>query len=75
MTILGEVKNMIGKRNITEEQYERAIKYHNGHLANEDYDNVFSISEQIGYGIYVAKAGRDEQNKPVVTYVRGDSCD
>ncbi len=66
---------MIGKRNITEEQYERAIKYHNGQLANEDYDNVFSISEQIGYGIYFTRVERDEQNKPVVTYVRGDSCD
>lgn len=64
-----------GQRKITEEAYRRAIEYHNGQLADEDYDNVFSMMEQNGYGIYFAKVRRDENDNPIVIYSRGDSCD
>lgn len=63
-----------GERIISEEQYQRAME-RNGNLADMDLDDVFSLSEQIGYGIYFAKVDRNEIGKPIVRYSMGDSCD
>lgn len=63
-----------GERRISEEQYQRAMG-RNGILTDADIDDVFSLSEQIGYGIYSTKVGRNEAGEPIVRYSRGDSCD
>lgn len=61
-------------RKITEAQYERAVN-NNNCLVESDFDSIFSLSEQIGYGIYYYTVTRDENDQPIVKFKLGESCD
>ena len=63
-----------GKREISKEVYDRAMT-NNGYLTASDRKDVFSIAELCGYGIYGAKATKDEDGNYYVVYSRGDTCD
>ena len=62
-----------GKREITKEQYERA-KLNRNYIADEDMVDIFAASELYGYGVYGARAYK-EDDKYYVYYSIGDSCD
>jgi len=62
------------EREITREQYERAVADHNGYLADEDLPDVFTESELCGYGIYSPHVA-ERNGKYVVLYYMGKSCD
>lgn len=61
------------KREITKEQYERAIQ-NGGHIAEEDKSDVFSCSEIWGYGVYGNRVVEDD-GKYYVDYSIGETCD
>ena len=70
-----EVKSMVyGEREITREQYERAISNY-GFIADVDLHDVFTESEIYGYGIYYARAYIGVNGKYICSYSRGSSCD
>lgn len=62
------------RRRITKEQYERAIKEHNGYIAPEDKSEIFTSSELLGYGVYTPIAHKDGEDY-FVSYSLGDTCD
>lgn len=62
-----------GKREITKEQYERA-KPNRNYIAVEDMADIFTVSELYGYGVYGARACK-EDDKYYVYYSIGNSCD
>lgn len=60
-------------KEISKEIYENAQK-HGGYLTNEDKLKVFDVCDLCGYGIYNAKAYKQD-GKYICTYYRGSSCD
>lgn len=60
-------------REITKEQYDRAIG-HRGHIAGEDYEDIFTKAELCGYGVYSAMA-YERDGKYYVGFCLGSSCD
>ena len=60
-------------RKITKEQYERAM-LNKGFLTNEDENEVFSISEMCGYGVYMPIA-IERDGEYYVSFMLGSSCD
>lgn len=61
------------EREITKEQYERAMKY-NGLIPDEDRGDIFTISELWGYGVYLPTAF-ERDGKYFVSFELGSSCD
>lgn len=61
------------QRKITKEQYERAM-LNKGLLTEEDENDVFSISEMCGYGIYMPTV-IENHGEYYVTFMLGSSCD
>ena len=61
-------------REISKEQFDRAIKEHNGYIAPVDKEEIFSMSELCGYGVYGARAA-EQDGKYYVVYRLGLSCD
>lgn len=61
------------KREITKEQYERAQEHH-GYIAEEDEEDIFTISELLGYGVYGTHVTK-ENGKYYVEYHIGSTCD
>ena len=64
---------------ITKEQYENA-QMHNGRIASEDMNDIFSVSDLCGYGVYnaVAIARYDDESKTmsyIVRYTTSTCCD
>ena len=55
------------KREITKEQAQKVIH-------EDDWSNIFDVSEVCGYGVYDEEISQ-EGDKYYVTYMRGDSCD
>lgn len=55
------------KREITKEQYDRAVNDH-------DTSGIFTDSEVMGYGVYSTEF-IEENGKYFVTYELGDTCD
>ena len=62
------------RREITREQYDRAVNEHHNYLAKEDEEIVFTIDERWGYGVYGARVF-SEDGKYYVTYRLGSTCD
>lgn len=62
-----------GKREITKEQYERAMG-NRGYLEGEDLRKVFSESERMGYGVY-SPLVYEEGGAYYVGFDMGTSCD
>lgn len=60
-------------REISKEIYDRSQR-HNGFIASEDQDKVWSASEYLGYGVYGGQTF-EKDGKFYVSYERGDSCD
>ena len=60
-------------RTITKEQYDRAM-LNRGYICAEDFDDIFSISEQCGYGIDRAEADTDGGNY-ITRFMMSDTCD
>ena len=60
-------------REISKEIYDRS-QQHNGFIAAEDQDKVWSVSEQLGYGVYGGQTF-EKDGKYYVGYEIGDSCD
>ena len=60
-------------RKITKEQYERAM-LNKGFLTNEDENEVFSISEMCGHGVYMPIA-IERDGEYYVSFMLGSSCD
>lgn len=63
----------IHEREITKEQYDRAMERH-GYLSEEDKDKVFTVAELLGYGVYGAVVAH-YGDKYVVRFQMGDNCD
>lgn len=61
------------KREITKDQYERAMQ-HRGYIAPEDKEDIFDLSERLGYGVYGTQVVK-EGDKYYVEFELGDSCD
>lgn len=61
------------EREISEEVYNRAI-LNNNYIAKEDQEEVFTISERCGYGVYADRVF-ERDGKYFVAYERGSSCD
>lgn len=61
------------EREITREMYDRAMEHH-GYLTEEDKNEVFTVAELLGYGVYSAVVCR-YGDRYVVRYQIGDSCD
>ena len=61
------------KREITKEQYERAVQ-NKGYISEVDKADVFTESEIWGYGVYGNKVVEDD-GKYYVHYSIGDTCD
>lgn len=61
------------KREITKEQYDRAMK-NNRYIAKEDKETVFTPSELYGYGVYDDSVC-EEDGKYFVEFVTGSTCD
>ena len=61
------------QREITKDQYDRAMQ-NRGYLTNADKDDVFSVAELCGYGVYGAIVF-EKDGKYYVGYSIGDSCD
>lgn len=61
------------ERDITAEQYRRAIKNH-GLIAEQDEDKIFTKYELIGRGVYYATV-YEKNGRYFVRYSLGDSCD
>ena len=61
------------EREITAEQYERAIHNH-GYLLESDKNNVFSASELYGYGVYGGSVFQKE-GQHYVRFSLGSTCD
>lgn len=55
------------KREITKEQYDRAVNDH-------DASGIFTDSEVMGYGVYKTEY-IEEDGRYFVTYELGDTCD
>lgn len=55
------------KREITKEQYDRAVN-------NHDERGIFTDSEVMGYGVYKTEY-IEEDGRYFVTYELGDTCD
>lgn len=64
---------MNGEREITKDQYDRAMENH-GYLTDEDYSDVFTQAEMCGYGIYSAVVSH-YADRYVVRFEMGDTCD
>lgn len=61
------------EREISKEVYDRAVE-NNGLLSDADKDEVFSIAELCGYGVYLPRVF-ERDGEYYVSYERGDSCD
>ena len=61
------------QRKITKEQYERAM-LNKGLLTEDDENDVFSISEICGYGVYMPTVIQNN-GEYYVTFTLGSSCD
>lgn len=61
------------KREITKDIYNRALN-NNGHITNEDQNQVYHIHELCGYGIY-GDCVSNEDDRYYVIFQRGSSCD
>lgn len=61
------------RKNITKEQYERGMA-NGGFVAKEDRENIFSIAEMCGYGVYMPRVA-EENGKYIVNYELGSTCD
>lgn len=61
------------KREITKEQYDRAMKC-GGYISKEDEKDIFSDWEIWGYGVYGAKT-IEEDGVYYVRFQLGSSCD
>ena len=60
-------------REITKEQYDRAIE-NNGYLKGIDKQDVFTEAERWGYGVYAARV-YEKNGKYMVGFSLGDTCD
>ncbi|MBR1823288.1 MAG: hypothetical protein IJ779_03525 [Ruminococcus sp.] len=63
----------MAKREITKEQYERGLN-HGRYLTKEDREDVFSVSELFGYGVYGGTV-YEENGDFYVLYELGSTCD
>lgn len=61
------------EKEISKEIYEKAVA-NNGIVLDSAFSDIFSISELIGYGVYLVRAF-EKDGKYFVRYQRGDSCD
>ena len=61
------------EREITKDQYDRAMENH-GLLCDEDYGDVFTQAEICGYGIYSAVVSHFG-DRYVVRFEMGENCD
>ena len=61
-------------REITKEQFDRALKYRNGYLTKEDMEVVFDESERYGYGVYGGGV-IERDGKYYVRFSLGSTCD
>ena len=61
------------RRKISKDVYERALK-NGGYIAEVDEEDVFTVSEIWGYGVYVPKVC-EEAGEYYVDYKLGGSCD
>ena len=60
-------------REITKEIFDNAI---NGVILNEeDYDKVFNVAEVCGYGVYLPYVYKISDEKYIVRFELGDTCD
>ena len=60
-------------REITKEQYERAMQQ-NGYITTADEKDIFTEAELCGWGVYSAKATMQD-GKYYVKYRLGSTCD
>lgn len=60
-------------REISKDIYDRS-QQHNGFIAAEDTNKVWSDSELIGYGVYGDQT-YEKDGKYYVSFEMGDSCD
>lgn len=60
-------------REISKEIYDRS-QQHNGFIAKEDQDKVWSVSEYLGYGVYGGQTF-EKDGEYFVGFDMGDSCD
>ena len=61
------------RRKLTKEQYDRAAN-NNMCLTKEDYLNVFTESEIMGYGVYSEKI-IEEDGEYYIQFLLGSTCD
>jgi hypothetical protein len=61
------------KREITKEQYDRAME-NRGYITSQDEADIFSMAELCGYGVYSAMADMVD-GKYYVKFYLGGSCD
>lgn len=62
------------KREITAEQYNRAIALNKGYLTKHDTNKVFTEAEMIGYGCLPSNVF-EQDGKYWVWYYISDTCD
>ena len=60
-------------REITKEQYDNAMS-NRRFITEEDMPKIFSVSERLGYGVYLPQV-QEENGKYYVWFELGDSCD
>ena len=61
------------EKKISKEIYDKAVA-NNGIVPESAYSDIFSVSELIGYGVYLVRPF-EKDGKYFVRYQRGDSCD
>lgn len=60
------------EKEIPKDIYDRAAA-NNGIVPESAYSEIFSVSELIGYGVYLVRAIQKD-GKFIVSYQMGDSC-
>lgn len=73
MSFLNHIGLQKCKRQITKEQYERALN-NNSYITDEDEMIIFTAAERYGYGIYSDKV-IEENGKYYCEFEMGTSCD
>ena len=61
------------KRQISKEVFDRAL-INGGHITGADMQQVFTMSELCGYGVYMPTVYKDG-DKYMCQFEMGDSCD
>ena len=61
------------EKEISKEIYDKAAA-NNGIVPESAYSDIFSVSELIGYGVYLVRPF-EKDGKYYLIYLRGNSCD